>query len=268
MALPQTLAGVVTRLRNRRPLVDVLSNMVAADITANVLLAAGASPAMVHALEEVGEFVTVADAVCINIGTLRQAHVPGMHAAADAANRHGKPWVLDPVAVGATTLRTSVASELAEAGPTVVRANASEVMALAAVSGAQPKGVDAANTSAEALPAAKALAHQTGGVVAVTGESDFVTDGARVIRLDGGSDMLPLVTGVGCSLSALTAACVAVADQPIVGAATAAAMMKLAGEWAAAKADGPGTLRLHLMDALYQLSPEALAEGARASEPE
>lgn len=43
----------------------------------------------------------------------------------------GKPWVLDPVAVGATEFRTVRAFELMDRSPTVVRGNASEIKVLA-----------------------------------------------------------------------------------------------------------------------------------------
>jgi hypothetical protein len=70
--------------------------------------AAGASPAMVHSGEEVDEFIQIASALSVNIGTLSPAWVEGMRKAIGAAKAAGKPWVLDPVGVGATSYRTKV----------------------------------------------------------------------------------------------------------------------------------------------------------------
>ena len=55
-----------------------------------------------------------------------------MHKAAAKANELGKLWVLDPVGVGATNVRTKIATDLVLSHkPTVIRGNASEIMALA-----------------------------------------------------------------------------------------------------------------------------------------
>ena len=51
--------------------------------------------------------------------------------AAEAAVDAGTPWVLDPVAVGMLPVGTALAHELAANGPTVIRANPSEILALA-----------------------------------------------------------------------------------------------------------------------------------------
>src|SRR5688572_5385256 len=114
-------------LRRVAPLVHNITNYVAMDVTANALLAIGASPAMVHAEDEVEEFVALAHSLVINIGTLSHAWVGAMTRAAEQAVRLGKPWVLDPVGAGATQYRTAVARELAHRQPTVVRGNASEI---------------------------------------------------------------------------------------------------------------------------------------------
>ena len=150
-----TLLGT---MRAARPLVHNIANYVSMDVAANALLAIGASPAMVHAREEVAEFVTLAAALVVNIGTLSTPWIEAMIIAVETARARGKPWVLDPVGAGATTLRTETVKALLPYRPSIIRGNASEIMAVAGGAGAAPKGVDSANTTEEALAFAVSLA--------------------------------------------------------------------------------------------------------------
>ena len=145
MAEPITIDNVYAALedlRARRPLVHNITNYVAMTVSANVLLALGASPAMVHAAEEVEDFVAISDCLGGQYRHAVAAWVAAMRAAVARANALGKPWVLDPVGCGATAYRTQVAAELAGLKPSVIRGNASEIMSLAGQVGAAGKGVD------------------------------------------------------------------------------------------------------------------------------
>lgn len=254
--------GSLQRLRARRPLVHNITNYVAMTVSANVLLALGASPAMVHAVEEVEDFVAICDALVVNIGTLSPPWVDAMRRAVVAANAAGKPWVLDPVGCGATPYRTTTAAELAALRPAIIRANASEVMSLAGATASGPKGVDSTAGSAEALEAARLLARETGSVVAVTGAVDYATDGSSEVRIEGGDAMMPLSTALGCSLSAVTAAFAAIAD-PLPAAVAALAVFGAAGAQAAERCRGPGHLPAELCDALHLMDGATLARRAR-----
>ena len=251
-----TEAGrLLGELRTSRPLVQCITNFVAMDVSANVLLALGASPAMVHAPEESAEFVTRADALLCNIGTLSPAWLESMEVAGTAAHAHGKPWVLDPVGAGATRLRDTAVQRLLRHRPAVVRGNASEIMAVARAAGltagaAAPKGVDSANTTQEAADLARRLARQTFGIVAATGEIDFVTDGERDLRLANGVPLMARVTALGCALSAVVAAFLALSDDALVATACALALYGIAGEIAHEQADRPGSFRTAFIDAL------------------
>ncbi|WP_207478290.1 hydroxyethylthiazole kinase [Arenibaculum pallidiluteum] len=255
-------AELLDRMCRRRPLIQNITNYVSMDIAANVLLAAGASPAMVHAAEEAGDFVALADSLVVNIGTLSPAWVEGMRVAADRASALGKPWVLDPVGVGATRLRDVAAADLLGRRPSVVRGNASEILSLAQGFGT-PHGVDSAHDSADAVDAARRLAAHSGAVVAVTGRVDYVTDGTRLVAVEGGSPLMTLVTAVGCSVSALVAAFLPVAEDPLEGSAAALAFAAVTGESAAAGEPGPGTFRVRWIDALHALGPDDLGTRAR-----
>jgi hydroxyethylthiazole kinase len=245
-------------LRATAPLVHCLTNTVVQTITANALLAAGAAPAMVDAPQEAADFAAVASAVLINVGTVHDRTAEAMRLAARSAGAAGTPWVLDPVAVGALAYRTALAAELVELRPTVVRGNASEVMALVGA-GAGGRGVDSTAGADDAAKAATELARRTGGVVAVSGAVDLLTDGTRTVRVGGGSALLTRTTGAGCALGALVAAYLAVTDDPLTGAVAAHAHVALAAERAAATAGGPGTFAAAWLDALDAVDGEMLA---------
>ncbi len=249
-------------LRARRPLVHNITNYVAMSVSANVLLALGASPAMVHAIEEVEDFVAVSDCLAVNIGTLSPDWVKAMRAAVTRAGALGKPWVLDPVGCGATPYRTQAAAELAALSPTVIRGNASEIMSLAGQVGAAGKGVDSSARAEDATAAADMLARQASCVVAVTGATDFVCDGKSCVAVHTGHALMPLSTALGCSLSAVTAAFAAV--RPAREAAIAAlAVFGAAGAAAAQNCQGPGHLPAEICDALYLMDEPTLARYAR-----
>ena len=250
------------RMRAAEPLVHNITNFVAMNVMANVLLAVGASPAMVHAREEVGDFARLAQALTVNIGTADPAWGEAMIEAAGAMNGVlGRPWVFDPVGVAATPFRQDLSRRLIALGPTVIRGNASEIMALAGLS-SSARGVDGGDSVEAATGAARELARQTGGVVAVSGAVDYVTDGAQGWSVANGDPLMARVTAMGCSLNGVIAAFCA--DQPPLDATVAAlACYGLAGEEAARSAQGPGSFQPAFLDALYGQTPEALDVGAR-----
>lgn len=246
------------RVREAAPLVHCVTNYVAMNIAANVLLAAGASPAMIHAEEEAGEFAALAGALTINIGTISPHWLAGMKAAARGATAAGRPWVLDPVAHFATAYRRSAVVELLELRPTVIRGNASEIIALAGGESAG-RGVDSGDPVGLAEEAARGLARASGAVVAATGEVDFVTDGERAFRVRGGSPLMPKVVALGCSLTAVVGAFVAIAPgSPLAATVAALAAFAAAGEAAGRQAGGPGSFAMHFLDALHSLDDRAL----------
>jgi hydroxyethylthiazole kinase len=235
-------------MRNQTPLVQCITNFVAMNIAANVLLAAGASPAMVHAEEEAGEFARIAGALTINIGTISSAWMKGMRAAAEAANESGTPWVLDPVAHYATGFRRQAVAALLELRPTIIRGNASEIIALSG-GASRGQGVDSRDAVEHAETSARYLASTHETVVAVTGVTDFVTDGERAVRIEGGSPLMPQITALGCSLTCLVGA-FAATNAPFDATVAALATFAVAGEEAARKADGPGSFSWRFLDCL------------------
>lgn len=254
------VAGLLAALREQAPLVHCITNIVVAGFTANVLLAVGASPAMVENDQESAGFAVAADALLVNLGTLSGERVRAMTAAAAAARTAGTPWVLDPVAVGPLPFRTTLAAELLEHRPTVVRGNPSEVLSLAGATGAAGRGVDSTADSSTAVPVARELAARTGGVVAVSGPVDYITDAHRVWEVPTGHPLMTKVTGMGCALGALVAACCAVEDSPLVAATAATSILTVAAEVAAVGSRGPGSFAVAILDALADLDEPTLVE--------
>lgn len=263
---PEAVGNLLRTLRAKRPLVHNITNTVVMDISANVLLALGASPAMVMAPEEVEEFAAKADALVTNIGTLSTSSLTAMRLAAIVMQHEGKPWVLDPVACGATAFRLAAAKGLLALRPTVIRGNAGEIASLAGATGEVGKGVDTLLSADLAVADAVTLARHSGTVVAITGEVDYVTDGDRTVAIHGGHPMMPLVTGLGCALSATTAAFLALGARPFEGAVAAIATFAVVGRQAGEGAAGPASLRQRFIDGLYNLTPADLAEAAEIEE--
>lgn len=285
MSMNKTFAGIADLIRETHPLIHCITNYVTVNDCANALLAVGAAPVMADDRAEVCEISSIAQALLLNIGTLNGRTVTSMKRAAKTAKRKGIPVVLDPVGAGASKLRTKTAQQLIRiAHPALIRGNASEIATLLAGSG-NTRGVDAAESDsgedslARIIATAKSLAIKSGSVVAVTGATDVITDGSRVITIRNGNPLLSRITGSGCMLSCLCAACCAAAPERIPeAAATAVAMMGLCGELAAAEATvvrttgvrtteaGTGTLRTALIDRLSRITGEELAQGVQYEE--
>jgi hydroxyethylthiazole kinase len=257
----------VERIRAEAPLVHNITNYVVMNVTANALLALGASPVMAHAEEEVAEMTAIARSLVINIGTLSAPWIAAMFQAGGVARRRALPIVLDPVGAGATTFRTETARRLLdELTPAIVRANASEIRALASDERAT-RGVDSAHAPEDAAGAAEALARRTHGVVVASGAIDLISSGGTVAHIANGHPMMAKVTGMGCTASALAGAFAAVNPSALDAAVNAMAVMGIAGELAAEGARGPGTFIPRFLDALYLLSESDIRGRLKVREP-
>ena len=254
MLNPKTLFCDLHRIRETAPVIHCITNYVAMNINANALLAIGASPLMSACPEEMEDISAISSALCVNIGCLDMQQIEAMKRAVTAARGRHKPYVLDPVGVGVSQLRKDTCRQLAQlCPPSVIRGNASEILCLAdACDGTH--GIDAANTTAEALQPAQRLAKQWGCVVVVSGPSDLVTDGERIENENHGSPLMRSVTAMGCSASAVVSAFLAVQADPLVAAQEAMLLMGMAGEQAATDNPAPGTFALRFIDALYHIS--------------
>ncbi len=241
----------IQRIRSEAPLVHNITNYVVMNSTANVLLAVGASPVMAHAIEEVEDMVSLSRALVLNIGTLSVLWLKAMVKAGKRARRKGIPVVFDPVGSGATRMRTDAARRIVdEVSPTIIRGNASEIASLAGVH-LGTKGVDTTLSSEETVGLAMDISRLRNCVVTVSGATDIIVGDGAVARVTNGHPMMPYVTGMGCAATALVGAFAAVNPLPRQAAAHAMALMGIAGEMAAEKASGPGSLQMHFLDTLY-----------------
>lgn len=254
-------AGALEALRAESPLVHCIANHVTACDTANMLLAAGASPIMADDPAECAEVTALAQALSLNLGTPSLAKLEAMRRSAEAAHARGIPVTLDPVGAGLTRLRRGFCAELC--GVSVVRGNLSEIAFLAGLGGSE-RGVDSASP-ADPAEAARAAAERLGCVCAVTGAEDFISDGARTVAISGGSPLLCRITGAGCMTSALCAAFSAECGA-FVGAAAGAAFMKVCGELAEERSAGLGGFHAALFDAAGALTAQEFERRAVITE--
>ncbi len=253
MDMKRTTLDLRDKIRKTAPLVHNITNLVAMNPTANILLALGASPVMAHSRNEVQEMAALADALVLNIGTLSEKWVQAMLLAAGTANQQGIPVILDPVGAGATGYRTRTVKQiLNQVKISVIRGNASEVLSLA-VAGVQTKGVDSSlSLSDEIVDDASAIARQYGCIVAVSGEKDLISDGRRVLRVANGVPMMTRVTGLGCGLSAVVGAFCAVAGDDLLAAVAAAfGFYGVCGELALGVSERPGSFAVAFLDTLF-----------------
>ena len=253
----------LARVREKRPLIHNITNYVVMQHTANALLALGASPVMAHAVEEMEEMASLADALVLNIGTLSGPWIEGMLVAGRTASRRKIPIILDPVGAGATTLRTKTAVRLLdECRVTVLRGNASEVLAVAQGAGGT-RGVDAADRVEDAAEAARGWARGRAIVVAITGAVDYVTDGAGELRVRNGHPLMGRITGSGCTATTMIGAFCAVNSDALEATAGALAFYGIAGDHAARVSALPGTFAVTLIDMLHSVTPDQVAREAR-----
>lgn len=243
------------QIRSLSPLIHNITNYVVMNNTANALLAIGASPVMAHSIDEVAEMASIAAALVINIGTLDDKWVEAMLLAGKTASEKGTPIIFDPVGAGATTYRTKVSKQIIEVcKPSIIRGNASEIMALYNTTHAQTKGVDSTNAPEVALYSAQHLAKEQQCIVVVSGETDYITDGINTVLVKNGSPLMPRVTGMGCTATAIIGAFAAVNSNPFTSASHAMLIMGIAGEIAASQSVGNGSMQINFLDALYNIN--------------
>lgn len=262
------LYSIYEQTHEKDPGVQCITNIVTVNDCANILLAAGASPAMTMDIREAAEAVRRMQALVCNMGAIEYAD--SMISAGQEANRCHIPVVLDPVAAGGTRLRWNVSAQLLrDVHFSAIRGNASEIRALAGKS-TPGRGVDVAladEVTEENLSDTGALvrdlAERTGSVIALSGVIDVVSDGKRTAFVRNGCSTMARITGSGCMLTTMMGGFFgAVPDRPFEAALAAVVIMGVAGELAddkrIAKGTGNATFRTDLIDAVFTLTREQL----------
>lgn len=243
-------------VRRAAPLVHNITNLVVQSDSADAIAAVGGTQITLHTVEEARDAAAVSAALALNIGTLNESWLQCARAAVRVATDRERPWVLDPVAAGLTAYRTDAAHEFLRLRPTVLKSNASELLAL--TEGTRGRGADSIHSVQQAAAAARDLARRHGCVVVVTGAEDLITDGRRMATVANGRPVMGRMIGSGCMLTAVIGCFLAVARVPFDAALAAVACFDVAGELAAERAGGPGTLKPLLIDALSDLDRNAL----------
>jgi hydroxyethylthiazole kinase len=249
--LPQVAAALLERLRAQRPRVHCITNAVAQNFTANVLLAAGCVPSMTLSAEEIAAFVAGAQALLVNLGTFDRERREATGIAVETARQGNVPWVLDPAFIDRSTPRAAFARELVTRAPGAIRLNRAEFSAL--------------TDSEPSRQALAAYAHEKKTVLALSGETDWIGDGERLASIANGHALMAKVTAMGCAASALVAACVGVEADTWRATAGALVIVGVAGELAGAKAQGPGSFAVAILDALHNLDGATLIARARVN---
>lgn len=263
--MENNLWNYIQSVKNQSPLVHNVTNFVVMNNTANALLAVGASPIMSHAKSEIKDMVSISNAVVINIGTLDEYWSDSMLIAAEEAYRTKKTWILDPVGAGATAFRDEVLSKLLEFKPTVIRGNASEIIALAKANKTVTKGVDSTAESNEAIVAAKYLVENYQSVVCISGATDIIIDDKEMYLVENGHPLMTKVTGLGCSASAIVGAFAGISENKTESTVAAMSLLGIAGELAEKISNGPGSLQMNILDKLYNISEQEFFDNVKVS---
>ena len=263
------MARAVEEVRLKNPMAPSITNTVTQDFVANAQLAIGGSAAMLYLADECEAMAKIAPAFYINMGTAMPFYAETLPRTARTLYENKTPWVLDPVGIGLSEVRMECLRKLKNFKPSIVRGNASEIIALAKFweliedNGGQVRGVDSTEKVSSAKEAAIALAKFTGGAVAVSGEEDLVTDGEKEIICAGGSILFTKITGSGCALGGVMAIYLTAAS-PFIAALTATTIFNLAGTKAAAQTEAPASFKINFLDSLYELNAEEISKNFRA----
>lgn len=259
-----TLFGsIFSDIREKTPLVHHITNYVTVNDCANITLSIGASPVMAHAEEEVREMVAIASALVLNIGTPDTLQVERMFIAANAAEKHGIPIILDPVGAGATTFRTKTAQKMIQKlSISVLKGNTGEIGTLAGKQ-AHVRGVDSGGVTGDRAEITCNLAEKLGCTVIMSGGTDIISDGSRTILCENGHPYMGRISGTGCMAASVIGSCAAVSPDYFSASVTGTIAFGIAGERAAINAAGPGSFKYHLIDCMALVTPGDVKQYAR-----
>lgn len=262
--IKEDIKRAIEDVRRTKPMAPSITNTVTVNFVANAQLAVGGAAAMCYLEDEAIGLASISDSFYINLGTMFDFYMETLKPLADFLEENNHKWVLDPVAAGLGSMRSEAIVYFKDKSPSIIRGNASEILALAEMWGlvenskAKVRGVEADDEVDQAKDAAIAIARHTGGAVAISGEVDLITDGKIIARSFGGSNMMEIITGAGCSLGGVCAIYECVTDS-FTAALTATQIYNFAGKVASKRANGPASFEREFIDTLYNLSSEDIA---------
>lgn len=254
----KNIKDVINNIKKTKPLILNLTNFVTMDFVANCLLSIGAAPIMCVYEDELEELVNISAVIYINIGTLDDDFIKLAKKAITLSQQYNKPIVLDPVGCGATKIRTKIAIDLATHCK-IIRGNASEIIALGNDS-FLTKGVDSVHRTEDAIKVADNIAQQVDSVIIVSGAIDYITNGIHTRQVGFGSSLMTNVTGMGCCLTAVIAAMLAITNNAFEASITGTQFFSLCGALVAQKYKKPGSFKSAFIDMLYNPDFKAIRQ--------
>lgn len=261
----EQVCQAIEEVRDKKPLIEQVTNYVTINDCANVTLAIGASPVMGDGFDEVDQMTEISDALVLNFGIINSESLKTMIKAGLTANKNNIPIVFDPVGVGATKFRNESVIELLDSvHMTVIKGNASEIMSLAGVT-VQTKGVDSSAESTEAIDAAIKIANKYRCTCVVTGKIDIITDGIKVVKIYNESDTLAYITGTGCMIASLIGSFVGAIKNPLISSVAGVLSMSLSGELAKVEERGIGSYKEELMNNIFKFDAAVVRDKAKIS---
>lgn len=256
MNLLEQFAGGLGAVRACKPIVHHITNYVSINDCANITLAIGASPIMANDPAEVAEVVSQSAALALSLELPNTRMLESMLVAGRQANAKGIPVVLDAGAVDLSKARIRAAEQLLlMVRLSAVRGSLAEIRRLAEIY-ASMQGLDLVATEEIGGELVRQAANHLGCLVAATGETDYISDGREICRIDSREALLSRIQGVGCMTTSLMAACCGALGSSLPAAASGVLYMGIAGakaRIAMREGDGLGIFRLRLIDAVGNL---------------
>ena len=239
-SVERAIAAIET-LRREGARVHCITNTVAQNFTANILLSCGATPSMTASPEEVEYFTSSSDALLINLGTLTESRKAACLKAVELADKTKIPFVLDPVMCNLSLPRLNFAKRLNIKSPAILRLNAQE---------------------------AELFLHDTSfqadhTCLVVTGNVDRVVLGDQEISVMNGDPLMSKLIAIGCAQGAVMAALVCKSESYFDAALASLLWFGVCGEIAASKCSGPGSFQAVFIDTLHEVLLGRIADRAR-----
>lgn len=259
------LLQIRQNIRIKKPLIHCITNPISINDCANMVLAVGAKPIMAEHPLEVSEITSVSKALAVNLGNITDVRMESMLISGKTAFEKKIPTVIDLVGVGCSKLRLDYAQNfISECKPKVIKGNMSEIKAICDIK-SDAQGIDVGANDVvteenfdESIEMLKKLSLKTGAVIAVTGAVDIITDGRDTYLINNGCEMLSMVTGTGCMLTAIIASYIS-SGSILEGTILAVVLMGICGELSQ-QAKGTGSFRTELIDNMFSISDDVIAE--------
>lgn len=259
------LLQIKHNIKLKKPLVHCITNPISINDCANIVLAVGAKPIMAEHPLEVSEITTVSKALAVNLGNITDIRMESMLVSGKTALENKIPQIIDLVGVGCSKLRLGYARKfISQCHPSVIKGNMSELKAICGMK-SDAKGIDVGACDVvteknfdESIEMLEMLSLETGAVIAATGVIDIITNGTYTYLITNGCEMLSMITGTGCMLTALIASYIS-SGNIIGGTVLATVLMGICGELSQ-HVKGTGSFKAELMDNMFSISDDIIIE--------